>query len=268
MESRLQMMESMLQHVVSAKYVGSGEVTATQGMVLEHGRLLDSHEGTGARAHSRNTAGEDTADGMGSVTFAGEAVRNFFGPSSNSAFNTHIMRALTLKIRPGHDRPGREHTSVRDLSAALSRPSTPPPPTGRQPLKQLNPYFLPPQAEILRLVDSFFATTGLFFPYIDKTSLIETVRQLDGDHSPAIRRSALCLLNAVMACGAILTTTDTGDVKADETQADAFGRRAMELSPWTTSNTATLETGESCTVPSQLITPSLRRPIANVGRDS
>lgn len=180
---------------------------------------------------------EDTVDGMGMIIFADESSSGFFGPSSNSLFFGKLARVLALGT--GTMPEGRD--STRDLTGALSRPASPPV-QSRGDSRTVNPYKLPSRAEISRLIDIFFSYTGHFFPYISKSSLNEMVEELELTKFSSVRKSGLCLLNAVFAMGTSLDVENGRHPKTREIESDVFFQRALALSPWTISNTANLET--------------------------
>lgn len=183
---------------------------------------------------------EDTVDGMVSITFADESSSGYFGPTSNSCFFKYIARALasgTSTVVVGRESP-------RDLAANLSRPPSPPVFSNRTSAKPVNPYVLPRRTEILRLLDIFFSITGMFFPYIHKNSVTQMIDELDLVKFNGVRKSSLCLLNALLAIG----TSLDGEKRANkfrEAESDVFFQRALVLSPGTISNTTNLEARQS-----------------------
>jgi hypothetical protein len=183
------------------------------------------------------TMQEDTVDGMGSIIFSDESDSGFFGPSSNSAFVSKVARALASATGPM--RAGRDFS--RDLGGKLSRPTTPPG-HNRGNHNPTNPYILPSRAESLRLIEIFFSYTGRFFPYISRSMLTQVVGELDSTRLSGVRKSTLCLLNAVFAMGTSLDGTRGRQAKLRDHESDVYFQRALILSPWTISNTANLET--------------------------
>ena len=183
---------------------------------------------------------ESTVDGMSSATFANESSSGYFGPSSNSAFIGHVARALASGA--GTFSAGRD--SSRDLTSNMSRPASPPLPSNRKDPDQVNPYRLPTRAEIVRLVDKFFSITGQFFPYISKTSVLQVVDDVEITMFSGVRKSWLCLLNAILAIGTSLDVDNARQRKFREAESDVFFQRALALSHMAPSSTDNLETGE------------------------
>ena len=251
MESRLQMVETLLQQLSRAtdgRRLPGADVANAASTVDFHLLIAES----------------DSVDGMGTITFAGEAVSHYFGPSSNSAFAAQVSRAvkathrgltadqgLVASMQPNHADDHLDPTAMTNgrgrgalSTTMLSRPASPPGLSRLQPRKASDLLHLPAAEEMLRLVQAYFAHAGGYFPFVDKASLIRSIREL-GSTGPSevLRRPRLCLLNAVLACGMSLTLPDSQDVKGDEAKAAIYCERALALSPWLVSNTANLETG-------------------------
>ncbi|RVX75029.1 hypothetical protein B0A52_01306 [Exophiala mesophila] len=196
---------------------------------------------------------EDTVDGMGSIIFADEAKSGFFGPSSNSSFVSKVAKALASGSGPV--RGGRDFS--RDLEGKLSRPSSPPSLT-KSATAGVDPYVLPPRGESSRLVEIFFSFTGRFFPYISRSMLTQVLGELDPSRLSGVRKSTLCLLNAVFAMATSLDRLSGRPAKQRDVESDIFFQRALVLSPWTISNTANLETLQALTVMTQYLQGSSR----------
>ncbi|OQU98968.1 Fungal specific transcription factor domain-containing protein [Cladophialophora immunda] len=189
-------------------------------------------------------AGEDTVDGMGVITFADESDSGHFGLSSNSAFFGHITRLLESTMTTATQR----NAPSQALTTNLSRPASPPAPPRRQVEKRPNPYILPAREDILKMIESFFSVTGMFFPFIHKRSVINTLEELDINNFRGVRKSWLCLLNAIMAIGLSLGDGQGISRKHRELESDVYFQRALILSPWTLSNTTNLETVQALVV--------------------
>ena len=249
MENRLHMIEALLQQMSRG---ANGHRNAGADM---------PHHTAPTVAFQPPAAEADSVDGMGAITFAGEAVSHYFGLSSNSAFAAQISRAVkATHLAPPAIQPSAVNASVGDNQShvgagvaanghtgstlstiTLSRPASP---FGRQPRKTADLLHLPQSGEMLRLVQAYFAHAGGYFPFVDKAAIVRFVQQVDSSVASNTRRPFLCLVNAVLACGMSLTLTDSYEVQADEAQAAVYLEKAYALSPWVTSNTANLETGK------------------------
>lgn len=264
MENRLKMVEDLLRSMVGRE---QQPVDTTQfpsdrdsqiGHLPSNGDLLLSNgaPGRGEKSRSEGETGpqsalpmseEDTVDGMGIITFADETTSGHFGPSSNSAFFGHITRILAS----GTASSSRGRENPRYLAANLSRPPSPQLPSNRRMTEPTNPYILPPREEILELVEVFFSLSGIFFPFIHKRKIIGMIEELDVVRFTGVRKSWLCLLNAILAIGTSLKSEKGKPPRFREAESDVFFQRALILSPWTISNTANLETCKArCTLSS------------------
>jgi hypothetical protein len=106
--------------------------------------------------------------------------------------------------------------------------------------------YLPPEAETERLIQSYFSSTGTFFPYIHAQSFMETYRQMkQHGFRVTIRRSWLALLNMILA---MATACEQGQHSA-ETQptakSDVYFERAQALCREQIFHSTTFETGKS-----------------------
>ena len=248
-ESRLHMIEALLQQMSRAIPAARASPAAPR-------------EGTSSpiAALEPAVAEENTVDGMGAVSFAGEAVSHYFGLSSNPAFSAQISRAIKAMHSPSnvipastvHARASDVHSHGAPVEHARSHPrdalspiafSRPASPRRRHPGKTADPLSLPRGDEMLRLANAYFAHAGGYFPFVDKASVLRAVRSMDQNIVSNMRRPFLSLLNAIFACGMSLTLPNSQDVQSDEAQAALYFERASALSSWTTLNTANLETG-------------------------
>jgi len=104
---------------------------------------------------------------------------------------------------------------------------------------------LPPEDQMMPLIELYFATTGTLFPFIEQHGFLDTYRQMTTTGIPFVRRSWLGLLNIMFA---IATSTNTGQDSTITAQArarnsDIFYRRAMVLSDRQIRYAASLEVG-------------------------
>ena len=119
-------------------------------------------------------------------------------------------------------------------------------------------YILPSKRETRTLLDTFFVTTGLQFPYIHPPSFLQTYTDLIEQRRP-VRRTWLALLNEVLAITVLLDTEGGVDCRTRQQRAQVFHGRALTLGGGLTSTHASLETGIgtlSATVNFLLINPS------------
>ena len=118
----------------------------------------------------------------------------------------------------------------------ISRPPSPPNSASKnhRVASQAEPvdcYALPSERKIIHLVNSFFSSTGLLFPYIYKKHVLDGLVGMKNTQLYEVRRSWLCLLNTIMAFATCVTSAPQ-DRKADSVaQADVFLQRAIKLLP-------------------------------------
>lgn len=120
-------------------------------------------------------------------------------------------------------------------SRLLSRPSSPPPAVRQQAAlshnhQLINPFVLPPQTEILRLVHHFFDNTGKLFPYLYKPALLDVLSKMSTNGFENVGRAQLCLLHLIMAFGSTHGPSDV-DMETRMRHGDIFFQKALELIP-------------------------------------
>lgn len=190
---------------------------------------------------------KDPTDGIGSIMFTKEAESGFFGtrsmtialvlllirlgPSSNIALTRHIVRATTniLKTTIAATSPASPvHLNVQSHMLNVSRPSSPDPPS-EQWLSATEPYVLPSNEETLQLIDLFFSTTGILFPYIDRLSFLKRYRQLSPTSLKSARRTWLGLLNMVLAMATSASSAGLYSACERSTRSEIFFKRASRI---------------------------------------
>ncbi|KAF4979962.1 hypothetical protein FDECE_17968 [Fusarium decemcellulare] len=200
----------------------------------------------------RPTETQDSVDGMASITFADETSSGFFGPTSNSAFLQVLLEAQACIFR-------QRGTASSSLSSnnpnptSLSRPSSPPTlagvsttpadlstERGSMSASSGNPYIIPPQHKILRLIDIFFENTGKFFPYLYKPDIIKFVTNMRRSGFKQVEGAQLCLLNLIMAF-AVTHSTFSLPVSVKKERGDVFLERALALLPHVKATADSLE---------------------------
>jgi hypothetical protein len=266
-EDRLQMVEEMVESFMGhgkrlqeSQDVALNRQTHSPRPPLESASFRGGYREQDANSETRHDsngrihisrAEEDTVDGMGTITFADESTCGYFGPSSNSAFFGHIAHALASGTGASLQKDQCGRNDGHD-NRTFSRPTSPPRMTStRRKKSSADPYVLPSHAEVSHLVEIFFLNTGMFFPFIHKKNIVDTLAQLDFFNLTGIRSSWLCLLNMILALATSLNSGNDLEIRFREAEADVFFQRAVELSPETFSNTTNLETCQS-SIPSTL----------------
>lgn len=172
------------------------------------------------------------------------------GPSSNIAFIRQIVRTTTVTLKTTVS--AASPTSLSNAASQshmlyVSRPPSPVPnpdnlyesaPIGAE------PFILPPGGETLQLIDIFFSTTGVLFPYIDKNSLLETYHQLNPTNIHTAPRPWLGLLNMLFAMSTSAGHIDNLTASERATKSDIYFRRALKLLEKQIRRGTSLETGE------------------------
>ncbi|KAJ3546805.1 hypothetical protein NM208_g1825 [Fusarium decemcellulare] len=115
--------------------------------------------------------------------------------------------------------------------------------------------FIPPDHETEALIERYFSTTGVLFPYIHKPSFMETYyRSREHGFRVEVRRTWLGLLNMILAmatCG--IGHGQTDDQPPPVQNSDVFYRRAQELCKAQMLRGTTLETVQYLLLTSQYL---------------
>ncbi|KAH9868545.1 hypothetical protein J1614_007617, partial [Plenodomus biglobosus] len=183
---------------------------------------------------------QDATDSIGSAVFPNEEDTGFFGPTSNIAFTRQVVRTTTVILEHaasiGTPVPP-DDTALKSHVVHMERPASP--------YQNLNlfksngaikvgtePFVLPPEGTMTLLIELYFGTIGVLFPYIDRNGFMKTYRQLVTAGILSVRRSWLGLLNMVFA----ITTSTNSDfdititAEARAIKSHVFFQRAMVLS--------------------------------------
>ncbi|KAK4905082.1 hypothetical protein LTR49_025575 [Elasticomyces elasticus] len=192
---------------------------------------------------AENATTDDTVDGMAVITFADELGSGYFGPTSNTAFFSHISNAVKEAALPIQD----VASSTSGITTAyVSRPHSPKPApketTSCVSKSQSSDVFaLPGKQNVIILVDRFFDGMGLLFPYIHRKAIIDGLHDMNARNSHGVRRSWLCLVNTIMAFSTCVTYGSDGQKDACATQANVYFQRALRLLPTLACKPANLE---------------------------
>ncbi|KAF3039742.1 hypothetical protein E8E12_006716 [Didymella heteroderae] len=205
-----------------------------------HGRETSVDPASQTCNSDPNTALEakDPTDGIGSVVFTEEEDSAFLGPTSNIAFTRQIVRATNRLL---HDAacagtpislsgPGAKNHVIH-----MSRPSSPGPDLLNHECDasiRADPFFLAPEREMTPLIELYFTTTGVLYPFIERRKFLETYQQLIEHGTSSVRRSWLGLLNMMLAMATSANFGYDPTITADtrKSRSDSFYRRAMILS--------------------------------------
>ena len=148
------------------------------------------------------------------------------GPSSNIAFTDQISHAVAA-VFGATSNPAPKPSGADRSVLNISRPGSPP--LNASSRTAIDVCALPPEEEILLLVDLFFSDTGMLFPYIHKDSLLQTWTTAKRSNFRSIRRSWLCLLNMIMAFATCISARQDLPVQVSAANAEIFFNRAYAL---------------------------------------
>ena len=177
----------------------------------------------------------DPTDAMGAMIFTEEEDFGFFGPSSNIAFTRHISQAVArvTQSRQTWTTPGTEE-SLR-FAGRMTRDSGPASPVRRpQGIEHGKPktvdiYFVPAEAEIRRLMKSYFDYIGSLYPYVHEATFSRTYEETRRNNFKEVRRTWLALFNMVLALATGVPYNSDVTVQQRTERADVFYQRAMIL---------------------------------------
>ncbi|KAF9691803.1 hypothetical protein EKO04_010190 [Ascochyta lentis] len=90
-------------------------------------------------------------------------------------------------------------------------------------------FALPPEKETLLLIERYFRTTGVLFPYIDEKAFLRTYREVASTNIRTVRRSWLGLLNMVIAMSIHVSPDSEISTNERAIRSGVFFSRAMAL---------------------------------------
>ncbi|KAF2163620.1 hypothetical protein M409DRAFT_26227 [Zasmidium cellare ATCC 36951] len=171
------------------------------------------------REQQLGTPLELTIDVLASTGGNSVAPAYFFGPSSNVTFIRTVSTALDVVSNWKWRGP---QPNIRDGEPLISRtPSPGPPIRGLSTDTPVDPLVLPHDRLTSRLLDEFFTTTGLLFPFVDETHLRQRFAEARSAGYSGMRISFLCLLNAIFA-----TAARVDDVPPEDDAIEQAGSRS------------------------------------------
>ncbi|KAF2496525.1 hypothetical protein BU16DRAFT_607099 [Lophium mytilinum] len=178
---------------------------------------------------------QDSTDGIGSVSFTKEEESGFFGPSSNISFTRQIVRTTTAILKTTASAVSPASSSDAALQSHLLHVSRPPSPVSNRFKDSYNiaigtePFVLPQEDETVQMIERFFSTTGVLFPYIDEEAFLNTYQDLTSTNIRTVRRSWLGLLNMVLAMSTSASQGNGLTPAERAAKSDIFFRRALAL---------------------------------------
>lgn len=110
----------------------------------------------------------------------------------------------------------------------VSRPGSP----NREPRRgppEGSIFSLPPEDQTRRLIDEYFSNTGLLFPYIHKSTFLETYQEMMSTDLRRVRRSWLGLLNMILAMATSATYSSDLTSPQRAAKSGVFFLRALGL---------------------------------------
>ncbi len=214
-----------------------------------------------------NTEGQDTTDGMGAITFAREEDSGYFGrcmhrttlcthliwrsgPSSNIAFTRKIIRTTASILKsaaPDASPVPPNYDGIQSYILRRSRAVSPVEDQTHQVpnnFSNVEAFALPSESETLPLIDKYFRTTGVLFPYIDGVEFLKTYRQMASTNIHTVRRSWLGLLNMVLAMSVHVDCGSEVAALERAARSDIFFWRAMALCDKQIRHGTSLEVGK------------------------
>jgi hypothetical protein len=168
---------------------------------------------------------------------------NKTGPTSCSTSFAYVSKAVGELTNLDSSLPTCDEDTVSEIKLA-SKPDLPHSPYST--LKSISTFgtttnmsLLPPDDLHICLIERFFSNTGSLFPFIYKPVIL---RYAIGNRQDHLSAAQLCLLNMVLAFGAIYSSTGE-TVYQRLGSANVFFQKATALLPDIMLNAASLESG-------------------------
>ena len=172
----------------------------------------------------------------------------YIGPSSNISFTRHVTNLLASKrniVNPlpsiasqGLWVPSQEGHQFSETSRAQAQI---PRSCG---LDTTDPFSMPPEHIVDRLIKRYFKVTNALFPFLHKPSFLDTYGLMKQRGKQACRRSWLGLLNMILALSTMHEACRDSSNGAWEAEARKYYDRAKLLCDTTTLSGTSLEVGK------------------------
>ncbi|TVY91551.1 Lactose regulatory protein [Lachnellula willkommii] len=95
--------------------------------------------------------------------------------------------------------------------------------------EEVNIYALPPEKETRELIEHYFSTTGVLFPYLHEPTFWKTYEEVKRNRFTKVRRTWLGLLNIVLALAASARVRSETTSEDRVKESDTYYQRAVGL---------------------------------------
>ena len=173
---------------------------------------------------------DPSTDGMAMV-FVEERTSAFFGESSNMNFTRLLIQVLVhlrQSTRANATTENEEHALPGSNMASISR-LCPHPPVVSSETSEPVITTLPPAAEMNAMLDTYFDTTGLLFPFIHEATMRKTFVAFRDNGFTRVRRTWLGTLNMIFAMALNFDQDGVASSKERIERSIVFYKRATGL---------------------------------------
>ncbi|KAF9889017.1 hypothetical protein FE257_007994 [Aspergillus nanangensis] len=233
LENRMDAIERLLHNFLAGFDHGPSDVSNTRQPSTMYSPLRSACNARPSKDGAALVLSSDSVDGMCSITFAGECTLGHFGPTSTSAFFKCIGNTMN-EIRRTAPFPFLSVSQSTEPPHFISRPCSPPAETQTaDPPPWTTPDrgefdSIPPWDEAVALVDGFFANTGSLFPYLCRTTVLESLTSIQEDREGIVSGPQICIINMVLAF-AMIHSSSAVPLMEHMGRADQFFRRSLSI---------------------------------------
>ncbi|CAN9210124.1 unnamed protein product [Alternaria alternata] len=174
---------------------------------------------------------DDAATNGMAMVFADEHTSAFFGESSNINFTRLLLRAVATARQADIQVPGtKDHASflydsnVPSINHGRSQSKTP-----SMISAKISSTSLPEVAVMNRLIDTYFDTAGIVFPFLHEEATRKTYSECLENGFKRARRTWLGTLNMMFALTTMLDRENFPSAKKRFERGDLYYHRAVEL---------------------------------------
>lgn len=236
MESKLQRVDDVLRgHLLPC--ANNRQATMDSSAIAQSQRNESSHPPNRADIDQALVAGveepqdDDAATNGMAMVFADEHTSAFFGESSNINFTRLLLRAVATARQADIQVPGtKDHASflydsnVPSINHGRSQSKTP-----SMISAKISSTSLPEVAVMNRLIDTYFDTAGIVFPFLHEEATRKTYSECLENGFKRARRTWLGTLNMMFALTTMLDRENFPSAKKRFERGDLYYHRAVEL---------------------------------------